>query len=127
MSEIKEIAQRPRKITRSSRCDLLGQKSKVFWFTGISKDNRDKNAIAGKVEEMLNERGFATYLLDDENTSALSQNLNSKADKLESIRGIGEVAKLFIAAGGIVLSAVTSPLMIERRIIHDMVGKEECA
>lgn len=105
------------------RRELLAQNSKIIWFTGLSGSG--KSTIAGRVEEMLNERGFLTYLLDGDNIrTGLNKNLGfNDEDRNENIRRIGEVSKLFIDAGVIVLTAFISPFKADRQLVRDLVAK----
>jgi adenylylsulfate kinase len=112
-------------ITKEHRSELLGQKPVILWFTGLPASG--KSTIAGKVEELLHERGFATYLLDGDNIrTGLNKNLGfSDEDRNENIRRISEVAKLFVDAGVIVLAAFISPFISDRKKIREMVAKDE--
>ena len=123
MTAGKNIVPHEHKISRNDRMELLAQKSKIIWFTGLSGSG--KSTIAGKVEEMLNERGFLTYLLDGDNIrTGLNKNLGfSDDDRNENIRRIGEVSRLFIDAGVIVLTAFISPFRTDRQLVRDLVGK----
>ncbi len=123
MTAGKNIVPHEHKISRNDRMELLAQKSKIIWFTGLSGSG--KSTIAGKVEEMLNERGFLTYLLDGDNIrTGLNKNLGfSDDDRNENIRRIGEVSRLFIDAGVIVLTAFISPFRADRQLVRDLVGK----
>jgi adenylylsulfate kinase len=125
MPEIKSIVPHQHKINRHRRCELLGQQSKVLWFTGLSGSG--KSTIAGRVEETLYERGFTTYLLDGDNMrTGLNSDLGfTEKDRRENIRRIGEVAKLFIDSGVIVIAALISPLKTDRKMVRDMVGNDE--
>lgn len=123
MSEEKNIVPHEHKISRNDRMELLAQKSKIIWFTGLSGSG--KSTIAGRVEELLNEKGFLTYLLDGDNVrTGLNNNLGfSDGDRSENIRRIGEVSKLFIDAGVIVLAVFISPFKSDRKLVRELVGK----
>jgi adenylylsulfate kinase len=123
MSAEKNIVPHEHKISRNDRMELLAQNSKIIWFTGLSGSG--KSTIAGRVEEMLNERGFLTYLLDGDNIrTGLNGNLGfNDEDRNENIRRIGEVSKLFIDAGVIVLTAFISPFKADRQLVRDLVAK----
>jgi adenylylsulfate kinase len=112
-------------ISRQDRRELLAQNSIIIWFTGLS--GAGKSTIAGKVEELLNEGGFLTYLLDGDNLrEGLNSNLGfSSADRSENIRRAGEVAKILMDAGVIVLAAFITPLREDRQRVRSLVGKEE--
>jgi adenylylsulfate kinase len=113
------------KITKQLRSELLGQKPMLLWFTGLSGSG--KSTIAGKLEELLYEQGFATYLLDGDNIRhGLNKDLGfTNDDRTENIRRIGEVAKFFLDAGIIVLTAFISPFETDRNAVRSLVGKDE--
>jgi bifunctional enzyme CysN/CysC len=101
-------------VHRDERARRLGQRPTVVWFTGLS--GAGKSTIAGLVEERLQERGVATYLLDGDVVRAgLSSDLGfTDADRAENIRRAGEVAALMADAGLVVLVAFISPFRAER-------------
>jgi adenylyl-sulfate kinase len=113
------------KVTKHLRGELLEQKPVILWFTGLSGSG--KSTIAGKVEEHLHEQGFATYLLDGDNVrKGMNRDLGFSAlDRAENIRRIGEVSKLFVDAGVIVLSAFISPFSADRKMVKEMVEEGE--
>ncbi|CAN5588277.1 adenylyl-sulfate kinase [soil metagenome] len=123
MTVEKNIVPHGHKITMHERRELLAQNSKIIWFTGLSGSG--KSTIAGRVEELLNERGFLTYLLDGDNVrTGLNKNLGfSEGDRNENIRRIGEVSKLFVDAGVIVLAAFISPFRSDRQQVRELVAK----
>ena len=125
MTAEKNIVPHGHKISKQDRRELLAQNSKIIWFTGLSGSG--KSTIAGRVEEMLNERGFLTYLIDGDNIrGGLNSNLGfSDEDRKENIRRIGEVAKLFVDAGVIVLAVFISPFKADRKFVRDLVDKGE--
>lgn len=125
MAADKNIVPHDHKINMQERRALLAQNSKIIWFTGLSGSG--KSTIAGKVEELLNERGFLTYILDGDNIrTGLNKNLGfSNEDRVENIRRVGEVAKLFMDAGVIVLAAFISPFKADRRMVRDLVAKDD--
>ena len=88
--------------------------SAILWFTGLSGSG--KSTLANAVNAALFERGLATYVLDGDNIRhGLCKDLGfSDADREENIRRIGEVAKLFLDAGVIVLTAFVSPFRADR-------------
>jgi len=112
-------------ISKSDRRELLAQNSKIIWFTGLSGSG--KSTIAGKVEEVLNRRGFLTYLLDGDNVrEGLNKDLGfTNKDRSENIRRIGEVSRLFVDAGVIVLAAFISPLKEDRKQVRALVEPGE--
>ncbi len=112
-------------ITKKGRADLKKQVPCIIWFTGLS--GAGKSTIAGAVEQKLFEKGYHTYLLDGDNVRhGINQDLGfSDADRVENIRRIGEMAKLFVDAGVIVLSAFISPFKADRQMVRDLVEAGE--
>lgn len=96
-------------ITKTQRAKLKNQKPCVLWFTGLSGSG--KSTLANAVEKKLFEQGFHTYLLDGDNVRhGLNGDLGfDEASRVENIRRIGELCKLFMDAGMIVLCAFISP------------------
>jgi len=95
----------------------------VLWFTGLSGSG--KSTIANAVEKELNQKYRAhTYLLDGDNIrTGLNKDLSFSAeDRSENIRRIGEVARLFVDAGLIVLTAFISPFREDRKVVRDLLG-----
>jgi len=111
--------------SQKQRSELNGHKPKIFWFTGLSGSG--KSTLAGKLEEELHKRGMHTYLLDGDNIRlGLNKDLAfSLDDRTENIRRVGEVSKLFIDAGLIVLSAFVSPLNKDRDAVRALVAEGE--
>ena len=101
-------------VDRAARADKRGHRSAILWFTGLSGSG--KSTLANAVNAALFERGLATYVLDGDNVRhGLCKDLGfSDADREENIRRIGEVAKLFLDAGVIVLTAFVSPFRADR-------------
>jgi bifunctional enzyme CysN/CysC len=99
---------------------LNGHRSAVLWFTGLSGSG--KSTIANLVERGLHERGVRTFLLDGDNVRhGLNRDLGfSDAERVENIRRVGEVAKLFVEAGVIVLCSFISPFKAERRMVREL-------
>ncbi|VFP82240.1 adenylyl-sulfate kinase [Candidatus Erwinia haradaeae] len=111
-------------ITQKEREQLHGHRSIVLWFTGFSGSG--KSTIAGSLEKHLYQMGINSYLLDGDNLRhGLCHDLNfSVHDRKENIRRIGEVAKLMIDAGLIVLTALISPYYEERKMVRNLIGSE---
>ena len=111
-------------VTKSSREMLLSQKAMLIWFTGLSGSG--KFTLANRLEVALSLCGYKTYILDGDSVrAALNSDLTfSKADRIENIRRIGEVSKLFIDAGLIVLSAFISPFAEDRQRVQEIVGPD---
>jgi adenylyl-sulfate kinase len=101
---------------------LLGQKAKLIWFTGLSGSG--KSTLAVQLEAVLHAKGFKTYLLDGDNIRAgINKDLSfTDADRIENIRRIGEVSKLMLDSGIIVLSAFISPFQSDRDQVKKIVG-----
>jgi bifunctional enzyme CysN/CysC len=101
------------------------QQPRLLWFTGLS--GAGKSTIANLVEKKLNELGKHSFLLDGDNVRhGLNKDLGfTDADRIENIRRVGEVAKLMTQAGLIVLTAFISPFRAERRMVRDMLPREE--
>lgn len=112
-------------VTKEERSELKKQKSCVLWFTGLSGSG--KSTIANAVEAKLNKLKKHTYLLDGDNVRmGLNKGLTfSNEDRIENIRRIGEVSKLFVDAGIIVLTAFISPFKKDRDSIRLLVEESE--
>lgn len=112
-------------VHKESRASQKHQTAKVLWFTGLSGSG--KSTIANLVEKKLHAMGRHTYLLDGDNVRhGLNKDLGfTDVDRVENIRRIGEVAKLMVDAGLIVLTAFISPFRSERRMVREMVGDAE--
>ena len=113
------------KINLSDRSILLNQKPLIIWLTGLSGSG--KSTIADGLEQLLYQNGFKTYLLDGDNIRhGLNKNIDfSEAGRKENIRRIGEVAKLFLDAGLIVITAFISPFKEDRQVVRDLVAEGE--
>ncbi|EIB1740871.1 adenylyl-sulfate kinase [Campylobacter coli] len=112
-------------ITKAQRAKLKKQKPRVLWFTGLSGSG--KSTLANAVEKKLFEQGFHTYLLDGDNVRhGLNGDLGfDEASRVENIRRIGELCKLFMDAGMIVLCAFISPFEKDRKLIKDLLNDDE--
>lgn len=113
------------RVTKEMRQKLHGHKSFVLWFTGLSGSG--KSTIASEVEHLLYDRGLSTVLLDGDNVRhGLCQDLLfSEEDRKENIRRLGEVAKLFVESGVIVLVAAISPIEEDRQAVRKKLGLNE--
>ena len=111
------------KVTRKDREALHGHKGAVVWFTGLSGSG--KSTIAGALEEELHRLGVSTWLLDGDNVRhGLCSDLGfSDDDRKENIRRVGEVAKLMVDAGLVVLTAFISPHRAERQMVCERIGE----
>ncbi|UKE84840.1 adenylyl-sulfate kinase [Pectobacterium colocasium] len=110
-------------VTRESREKLHGHQGVVIWFTGLSGSG--KSTLAGALEQALHARGVSTYLLDGDNVRhGLCRDLGfTDDDRRENIRRVGEVAKLMVDAGLVVLTAFISPHRAERKMVQDLLGE----
>lgn len=113
------------KVSKQDRRKANGHSSKVIWFTGLSGSG--KSTLAGKLEEELHRKAWHTYLLDGDNVRmGLNKGLGfSLEDRKENIRRIGEVSKLFVDAGVIVLCAFVSPLREDREFVRSLFPEGE--
>ena len=109
-----------RDIGKSDRARALGQKPCVVWLTGLSAAG--KSSIASGLQSTLFDRGMHCYLLDGDTVRlGLSRDLGySDADRQEHIRRVGEIARLFVDAGLIVLVALISPFRVERNAVRGL-------
>lgn len=112
------------KVSTEQRHKLLNQRPKVIWFTGLSGSG--KSTLAVQLEAQLYTLGFKTYLLDGDNIrSGLNKDLSfAEEGRVENIRRIGEVSKLMIDAGLVVLSAFISPYEADRKQVKSIVGAD---
>lgn len=119
------IVWHPTTITKQDRQKRTGHKSCVLWFTGLS--GAGKSSLANAVEHELHQRGLASYVLDGDNIRhGLNRGLGFGAeDRQENIRRIGEVAKLFVDAGVITLTAFISPYREDRELARNLVETGE--
>jgi adenylylsulfate kinase len=111
------------KVSAAERTRLMNQRPKLIWFTGLSGSG--KSTLAVQLEAQLYAMGFKTYLLDGDNIRAgLNKDLTfTDEGRVENIRRIGEVAKLMMDAGLVVLSAFISPFEADRQQVKSIVGK----
>ncbi|RZM36423.1 MAG: sulfate adenylyltransferase subunit CysN [Sphingomonas sp.] len=112
-------------ITRDAHAAQKGQVPKVLWFTGLSGSG--KSTIANLVEKKLYALGRHSFLLDGDNIRhGLNKDLGfTDTDRIENIRRVGEVAKLMVDAGLIVLTAFISPFRAERQMVRDLMAPGE--
>ena len=125
MSSNENIIWHEHNVTKDERAIIKGQKPCVLWFTGLSGSG--KSTIANAVEVKLLELQKHTYLLDGDNIRmGLNKGLGfSDEDRVENIRRIGEVSKLFVDAGMIVLTAFISPFREDRKSVRDLFKEDE--
>jgi bifunctional enzyme CysN/CysC len=119
------IHREPLAVDKSVRASLKHQRPCVLWFTGLPASG--KSTIGRIVEERLTAAGHHTYMLDGDNLRhGINRDLGfTDVDRVENIRRAGEVAKILVDAGLIVLCAFISPFRAERRAIREALGKGE--
>ena len=120
MTTDSDIVWHDHKVSRMERAENKHQKPCLLWFTGLSGSG--KSTIANALDVALHQRGYHTFLLDGDNVRhGLNKDLGfSNEDRVENIRRIGEVSKLFTDAGLIVLSAFISPFTSDRRLVRNL-------
>jgi len=111
-------------LQREDKEELLNQNSKVIWMTGLSGSG--KTTIAKGVERYLHSQGILNQLLDGDNIRVgISSNLTfSLEDRVENIRRISEVSKLFLNCGLVTLNCFVSPTIKIRNIAKEIIGAE---
>ena len=114
-----------RMLSRRDKEALLGQRGVMVWFTGLSGSGKSTVAIA--VERELHRRGLLCRILDGDNIrSGINNNLGfSEADRVENIRRIAEVGKLFVDTGIITLAAFISPTNSLREMAERIIGEAD--
>jgi bifunctional enzyme CysN/CysC len=112
-------------VDKAARAASLAQKPMVLWFTGLSGSG--KSTVAKLVEQALHAAGRHTYSLDGDNLRhGLNRDLGfTDQDRVENIRRVGEVAKLMVDAGLIVLCSFISPFRAERQMVRETLGEGE--
>ncbi|MCR9090385.1 adenylyl-sulfate kinase [Algiphilus sp.] len=122
MEQSSNVVWHMHQVTHEDRVRQMGQKPCILWFTGLSGSG--KSTLANALEGELFRFGHHSYLLDGDNVRhGLNKDLGfSDADRVENIRRIGEVAKLFVDAGMIVLTAFISPFRSDRDLVRHLVG-----
>lgn len=114
-----------RMLSRSDKEELLKQDSVMIWFTGLSGSGKSTIAIA--LERELQKRGLLCRILDGDNIrSGINNNLGFSAeDRIENIRRIAEIGKLFVDTGIITIAAFISPNNDIREMAANIIGKED--
>jgi adenylylsulfate kinase len=112
-------------VSKEQRATLKNQKACLLWYTGLSGSG--KSTVANAVDALLFQRGCHTYLLDGDNVRhGLNGDLGfNDEDRIENIRRISEVAKLFVDAGTIVSTAFISPFASDRKMAADKLAAGE--
>ena len=113
------------RVDKALRSQLKGQTPKVLWFTGLSGSG--KSTLANALEQRLHELGYHTYLLDGDNVRhGLNRDLGfQEEDRAENIRRVGEVSKLMLDAGLIVLVSFISPFKSARQQVRELMNPGE--
>ncbi|MDQ0258049.1 adenylylsulfate kinase [Evansella vedderi] len=121
----KNVVWHPTSISKEDRQRLNHHKSAVLWFTGLSGSG--KSTIANKVEECLFNLGKRSYILDGDNIRhGINSDLGfSDRDRVENIRRIGEISRLFVDSGQIVLTAFISPFRDDREMVRELFSEGE--
>ncbi len=111
-------------ISKQQKERLLNQKAKVIWFTGLSGSGKTTLGVA--LEKELFKRGFLTQILDGDNIrSGINKNLTfTEKDRVENIRRISEVTKLFLNCGIITINCFISPTKETRDLSKKIIGEE---
>ena len=114
-----------RMLQRNDREKLLGQKGIMLWFTGLSGSGKSTLAIA--LERELYNSGILCRILDGDNIrTGINNNLGfTETDRVENIRRIAEVAKLFVDCGVVTIAAFISPTEQIRQMAADIIGKDD--
>ena len=113
------------KINKLNRAFQKKQKPCLLWFTGLSGSG--KSTVAGALDELLFQRSYHSYLMDGDNVRyGMNKDLGlSDADRKENIRRIGEMSRLFVDAGLIILCAFISPFAEDRRQVQELLEPGE--
>ena len=125
MTEINIYPIVDRMLSRQDKEELLKQHSVMIWFTGLSGSGKSTIAIASERE--LHKRGLLCRILDGDNIrSGINNNLGfTEADRIENIRRIAEVSKLFVDTGIITIAAFISPSNDIREMAANIIGKDD--
>jgi|TARA_B110000305_G_scaffold228280_1_gene277890 adenylylsulfate kinase len=112
-------------LPREAKEELLGQRGRVIWMYGLSGSG--KSTLANLLERQLHAEGRLVKVLDGDNIrSGLNQNLGfSDKDRLENIRRVAEVAKLFAESGAIVIASFITPNNELRKNTREIIGDED--
>lgn len=112
-------------MSRADKEAMLCQRGLMVWFTGLSGSG--KSTIAMGVERELHKRGILCRILDGDNIRAgINSNLGFSAeDRMENIRRIAEIGKLFVQTGVVTLACFVSPTNDVRRLARDIIGEED--
>jgi len=121
----KNIVWHESRVDRKTRGEIFKQTGATLWFTGLSGSR--KSTLAFTLEHLLIHKGYNSYVLDGDNIRhGLNNNLGfSDNDRVENIRRVGEVSKLFADSGTIVLSSFISPFNQDRQLVREIHKKNE--
>jgi adenylylsulfate kinase len=119
------ITQQNYSVTRETRNKVNQHPSMVLWFTGLSGSG--KSTIAEAVEKVLFQMNLKTYTLDGDNLrGGINAGLGfTEVDRKENLRRTAEIAKLFVDAGMITVAAFVSPLKNDRKMVKEIIGKDD--
>jgi len=122
MQKSKNVVWHRATVTRERREAANGHRSVILWFTGLS--GAGKSTLAHAVEERLHQLNMNTFVFDGDNVRhGLCSDLGfSESDRVENIRRIGEMSKLFIESGVIALTAFISPFRADRDRVRSLVN-----
>jgi adenylyl-sulfate kinase len=125
LSGQKNIVWHEHRITKKERARINGQRPFVLWITGLSGSG--KSTLAGAIEERLYQMGYRCYLLDGDNVRhGLNRDLGfSDNDRAENIRRTGELTKILVDAGLIVIAAFISPFTRDRALVRHLLEPGE--
>jgi bifunctional enzyme CysN/CysC len=125
LAQAGNVLQQSFEVDKSMRAHMKGQRPCILWFTGLP--GAGKSTILNLIEQRLTACGVHTYALDGDNLRrGLNRDLGfADFDRVENIRRAGEVARLMVDAGLIVLCAFVSPFRAERRMVRGLVGADE--
>lgn len=112
-------------LSKHARRNQNGHQSFVLWFTGLSGSG--KSTVANALAQRLYEQGIRNYVLDGDNVRhGLNKDLGfTDQDRTENIRRIGEVSKLFVDSGQVVLTAFISPFVADRELVRSLLEDDE--
>ena len=112
-------------LDRKAKEKLLNQRAVVIWMTGLSGSG--KSTLAKKLEQQLHQQGVLTKLLDGDNLrTGLNKNLGfSEEDRLENIRRVAEIARLFLDNGVVTICSFVSPTIALRNMAKEIIGEDD--
>lgn len=125
MGKSTNITWHEQSLSKEARHKQNGHQSFVLWFTGLSGSG--KSTVANAVAQRLFEKEIRNYVLDGDNVRhGLNKDLGfSDHDRTENIRRIGEVSKLFVDSGQVVLTAFISPFIADRELVRSLLEEDE--